>query len=101
MANHITMVTAKRKAKSESKGHTHPVKRVSITPTDNGGFAVEVEHHATNTEREYMPGEVKTAAFDRFSKMHKHIAMMLKTDAEEQGPGEGKGGDPGSSEAAE
>lgn len=108
MAGHLAVVTAKTHMKGHGKGqkHKHPVRRMTITPTDNGGFMSEAEMHPTDPKGSkdmYMPGETKTAAHQNFAQMHKHVKDMLKlkTDAEEQGEGEMPGGNPGDNEDAE
>lgn len=106
MAGSLSVVSAKRTKKHGAKmTHAHPVKRMTIEPTDNGGFNTSTEMHAPpqNANDPYSPGEVMTGAHGNFAALQKHIkgALKLKTDAEEQGEGEGPGGDPGSNNAAE
>lgn len=105
MAGHLAVVSAKKKGKTHGPAkHKHPVKHMSISPTDNGGYSVETQMHPTGGQSEsdpYTPGPTQTAAFGKHKDMMKHVGMTLKTDSEEQGLGEGKGGDPGSSEEAE
>lgn len=99
--SHLAVVSAKKKAASHGPGkHKHPVKHMSIEPTDNGGYNVTAQMHPKGGQTAndpYSPGDTQTAAFGKHKDMMKHVASMLKTDAEEQGPGEGEGGDPGAS----
>ncbi|MFP5227569.1 MAG: hypothetical protein ACLGXA_08045 [Acidobacteriota bacterium] len=104
----MAVVTAKMKKKGHGKAgkHAHPVRRMTITPTDNGGFSTETEMHPPMQKGEnsmYQPGETVTGAHASFPALQKHVKDMLKlkTDAEEQGPGEEPGGDPGDDEDAE
>jgi hypothetical protein len=107
MAGSMAVVTATRKKMHGAKGkHPHPVRSMRIEPSDNGGFSTTTELHPPEQKGEnsmYAPGETVTTAHSNYAGMAKHVKDMLKlkTDAEEQGPGEGKGGDPGDSEDAE
>lgn len=108
MARHIAVVSAKSKHGKMGKKmkHAHPVRRLTIEPTDNGGFSTSTEMHPVGGENEndmYSPGQTMTGAHPNFAALQKHVkgALNLKTDAEEQGPGEEPGGDPGSSMDAE
>lgn len=99
MAGHLAVVSATKKKMHHVK-HAHPVRRMTISPTDNGGFTSETEMHPPpQTENgPYMPPETVTGAHANGAQMMKHVkAMMLKTDEQE---GNGMT-DPGSAEDAE
>jgi len=103
MASHLAVVSGKmRKGGKASKKHAHPVKHMSITPTDNGGFVTEHTMHppeSKGSQDMYQPGETMTAAHPNVAQMLKHVkgVMALKNDEQE---GNGMT-DPGSAEDVE
>ena len=102
MSGHLSVVSAKMKKGGKPKKHAHPVKRMVIQPTDNGGFSTETEMHPPEPKGErdmYMPGQTMTGAHKDFAALKKHVGEMLNLKTDEQ---EGNGmTDPGSAEDAE
>ena len=103
MAGSLAVVSAKMKSKhGKMKKHAHPVRRMSITPTDNGGFSTETEMHppeSKGSQDMYQSGAVMTGAHKDFGALKKHVNDMLNLKTDEQ---EGNGmTDPGSAEDTE
>jgi len=102
MAGNLSVVSAKMKKGGKLKKHPHPVKRMVIQPTDNGGFSTETEMHppeSKGSQDMYQPGAVMTGAHKDFSALKKHVNDTLNLKTDEQ---EGNGmADPGSAEDVE